>query len=67
MQHTEITKAEWAALVKTIKRPDNSFDLVDLAGAVMAKFNVDERTAKRLVQRYDQQMAMKPSDEARLW
>ena len=33
----------------------------------MAKFNVDGRTAKGLVRRYDQRMTVKPQDIARLW
>jgi hypothetical protein len=67
MRHTDITESEWNALIDTIKRPDHVFDLVDLARAVMAKFNVDEKTAKRLVRRNDQQTTMKPRDLARLW
>jgi hypothetical protein len=67
MRHTDITKADWDALIRAIKRPDNSFDLNDLARAVMAKFGLDEKTAKRFVRRYDQQMTLKPRDAARLW
>jgi hypothetical protein len=56
INHTDITEAEWKALIEAIKQPDNSFDLNDLARAVMAKLYVNERTAKRLVRRYDQRM-----------
>jgi hypothetical protein len=59
MQHTDITASDWDGLIATIQRPDNSFDLNDLARAVTAKFNVDEETARRLVRRWDQKMILK--------
>lgn len=60
MRYTDITAPDWDALIATIKQPDNSFDLKDLARAVTVKFNVDEKTACRLVRRLDQQMTLKP-------
>jgi hypothetical protein len=65
MNHTDITKSDWDALIASIMRPDNSFDLNDLAGAVSIKFNIDETAAKRLVRRLDQQMTLKPREVAR--
>ena len=67
MKLSDISKAEWDRLIEAIKRPDHSFDLNDLTRAVMAKFDMDERTAKRLVRRQAQQMTIKPRDVARLW
>ena len=59
MRHTDIAASDWDALIETIKRPDNSFDLKDLARAVTVKFNVDDKTACRLVRRWDQRMILK--------
>ncbi len=67
MQHTDIPDAEWDAMIEAVKRPDHVFNLRDLARAVMAKFNVDEATAKRLVRRHDQRMTVKPRDVAALF
>ena len=67
MKHIDIPKAEWRALKNSIKQPDNSFDLRDLERAVAEKYGVDEKTAKRLVRRHDQQSTIKPRELARLW
>ncbi|SIN97278.1 hypothetical protein SAMN05443247_01100 [Bradyrhizobium erythrophlei] len=67
MQHTDITKSDWVALIASIKQPNNSFDLNDLARAVTVKFSIDETTARRLVRRFDQQMTLKARNAARLF
>ena len=67
MQHTDIAKSDWDALIASIKQPGGVFDLKDLVRAVMVKFNIDETTARRLVRRLDQQMTLKPREIARLF
>jgi hypothetical protein len=56
MQYSDISDADWKALVEAITLPDNSFNLHDLRRAVMAKFNLDEATAKQFVRRHDRRM-----------
>lgn len=65
MQHTDITKSDWDALIASIQRPDGVFDLKDLVRVVTVKFGIDETTARRLVRRLDQQMTLKPREVAR--
>jgi hypothetical protein len=62
MRHTDITDSDWDALIESIKQPDNHYDLNDLTRAVMAKFQIDEAIAKRLVRRRDQRMTLKPRE-----
>jgi hypothetical protein len=56
MQYSDISDAEWKALVEAITLADNTFNLHDLRRALMAKFNLDESTAKQFVLRRDRRM-----------
>jgi hypothetical protein len=64
---TTISDDEIGRLVEKMKRPDNSYSLLDLEAAVMKEFGLSAKIAKRLVRAWDRRSCISASQLSRLW